>query len=206
MRGCLRSVQRSLGSTPSVHIAVVLTAESDPVVRTCHGFFVRHLSTDVRIVSTLDCHDRCSREPSCACGPLPWAADAHPAVIFSTPAPRAVRFCPPVRPGEGDTASHCGCGVRFPGDEHRSTCTCPASRPQRSPAAAVLSRAAWSISERVPGRCSGPCGDRPLLGRSRVLAAFLPKPVTHQVTNGLCGKAIQTFMEGMENVSRSARK
>lgn len=45
----------------------------------CHSFFVRHLSTDVRIVSTLDCRDRCSREPSCACE-LPCGPVLSPAM------------------------------------------------------------------------------------------------------------------------------
>lgn len=42
-------------------------------------------------------------------------------------------------------------------------------------------------------------------GRSRVLATFLPKPVTHQATNTLWEKTIRTFVEGTGgNVTQSA--
>lgn len=57
-----------------------------------------------------------------------------------------------------------------------------------------------------PGKVLGALWGLAAPGEEPVLAAFLPKPVTHQVTNRFCGKAIQTFMEGMENVSQSARK
>lgn len=56
------------------------------------------------------------------------------------------------------------------------------------------------VPGKVPGAPFGPAAP----GRSQVLAEFLPKPVTHQVTNTLWGKAVQTFMEGTENVSQSA--
>lgn len=42
-------------------------------------------------------------------------------------------------------------------------------------------------------------------GRSRVLATFLSKPVSHQATNTLWEKTIRTFVEGTGgNVTQSA--
>lgn len=98
-------------------------------------------------------------------------------------------------------ASHGGSGVRFQFPRRLTLSIFARAHPlppavtwslerfRANPGKAL--RALWGLA--APGVEPGPC-------------LFLPKPVTHQVTNTLWGKATQTFMEGMENVSQSVHK